>query len=125
MVETYAGWKRSIINRLISFDIDGTLEIGDPPGLIPLDAVRRAIALGFVVGSCSDRPLQNPAGALEAAWGAHALLCAEAAPGIGTARRSVRVTTCTSAIRRSTAGWPQTPGSTSSTSKGPTSRMER
>lgn len=45
--------------RLISFDIDGTLEIGDPPGLIPLEAVRRALRLGFVVGSCSDRPLHS------------------------------------------------------------------
>ena len=69
MVETYAGWKRGIINRLISFDIDGTLEIGDPPGLIPLDAVRRAIALGFVVGSCSDRPLQIQ----RALWRRHGL----------------------------------------------------
>ncbi len=43
--------------RLISFDIDGTLDVGDPPGLIPLDAVRRALTLGWVVGSCSDRPL--------------------------------------------------------------------
>ena len=43
--------------RLISFDIDGTLDVGDPPGLIPLEAVRRALRFGFVVGSCSDRPL--------------------------------------------------------------------
>jgi phosphoglycolate phosphatase-like HAD superfamily hydrolase len=40
---------------LISFDIDGTLEVGDPPGLITMDMVRRAQSHGFVIGSCSDR----------------------------------------------------------------------
>jgi hypothetical protein len=44
---------------LISFDIDGTLEFGDPPGLITLDMVRRARALGYLVGSGSDRPLSD------------------------------------------------------------------
>jgi phosphoglycolate phosphatase-like HAD superfamily hydrolase len=43
--------------RLISFDIDGTLEVGDPPGIVTLQVVRRALELGFVVGSCSDRTL--------------------------------------------------------------------
>ena len=45
--------------RLISFDIDGTLEFGDPPGVITVAAVRRARELGFLVGSCSDRPISN------------------------------------------------------------------
>lgn len=45
--------------RLISFDIDGTLEVGDPPGEIPLAAVHRAFELGFVVGSCSDRTVST------------------------------------------------------------------
>ena len=45
------------MQRLVSFDIDGTLEIGDPPGEVTLDSVRRALRLGYVVGSCSDRPL--------------------------------------------------------------------
>ena len=40
---------------LISFDIDGTLEFGDPPGAITTDMVRRAKELGFLIGSCSDR----------------------------------------------------------------------
>lgn len=52
---------------LLSFDIDGTLEIGDPPGPIPLAAVHRALELGFVVGSCSDRPLKQQ----EALWQRH------------------------------------------------------
>lgn len=43
--------------RLISFDIDGTLEIGEPPGPITLAMVRRAQELGYIIGSCSDRPV--------------------------------------------------------------------
>ena len=42
---------------LISFDIDGTLEFGDPTGSITMDLVRRVIENGNVVGSCSDRPI--------------------------------------------------------------------
>src|SRR5947207_9419838 len=42
--------------RLISFDIDGTLETGEPPGKITLDMVREAKAKGWLIGSCSDRP---------------------------------------------------------------------
>ena len=45
--------------RLISFDIDGTLEVGDPPGYITMDMVRQAQALGFIIGSCSDRTVTN------------------------------------------------------------------
>jgi hypothetical protein len=44
---------------LISFDIDGTLEVGDPPGLITMDMVRKAKDLGCLIGSCSDRPLSD------------------------------------------------------------------
>jgi hypothetical protein len=45
--------------KLISFDIDGTLEVGDPPGLITMDMVRQAKDLGCLIGSCSDRPLSD------------------------------------------------------------------
>ena len=45
--------------KLISFDIDGTLEVGDPPGIITLDMVRKAKNLGYLIGSCSDRPLSH------------------------------------------------------------------
>ena len=41
--------------KLISFDIDGTLEVGDPPGCITMARVRQALELGYIVGSCSDR----------------------------------------------------------------------
>ena len=44
---------------LISFDIDGTLEVGEPPGIIPIDLVRRAQRLGYLIGSCSDRPISH------------------------------------------------------------------
>ena len=43
--------------RLISFDIDGTLEFGDPEGRITVAMVRRAQELGYIVGSASDRPV--------------------------------------------------------------------
>jgi phosphoglycolate phosphatase-like HAD superfamily hydrolase len=42
---------------LVSFDIDGTLETGDPPGPLLVDFARRAKALGYIVGSSSDRTL--------------------------------------------------------------------
>ena len=45
--------------KLLSFDIDGTLEVGDPPGLITMDMVRQAKHLGCLIGSCSDRPLSD------------------------------------------------------------------
>ena len=43
--------------RVISFDIDGTLEIGEPPGIVTIEMVRLAHRLGYVIGSCSDRPI--------------------------------------------------------------------
>ncbi|OHV30427.1 MULTISPECIES: HAD family hydrolase [Pseudofrankia] len=42
---------------LVSFDIDGTLETGDPAGPLRLAFVRWARARGYVIGSCSDRTL--------------------------------------------------------------------
>lgn len=45
---------------LISLDIDGTLEVGDPPGVLTMDMVRRAREKeGFLIGSCSDRPMSG------------------------------------------------------------------
>ena len=49
---------------LLSFDIDGTLEVGDPPGGVTMEMVRRAHEMGYVVGSCSDKPLS----AQQAIW---------------------------------------------------------
>jgi hypothetical protein len=42
---------------VVSFDIDGTLEVGQPPGIVPIALVRRAQGLGYLIGSCSDRPI--------------------------------------------------------------------
>src|SRR5215510_4368336 len=42
---------------LVSFDIDGTLEVGEPPGIVSVALVRQAKQLGYVIGSCSDRPI--------------------------------------------------------------------
>ncbi len=47
------------LTRLISFDIDGTLEIGDPPGGITMEMVRRVKGLGYLIGSCSDRTVSE------------------------------------------------------------------
>ena len=44
---------------LVSLDIDGTLEGGDPPGPIPLEFARRLQALGVLVGSSSGRTLSE------------------------------------------------------------------
>jgi hypothetical protein len=40
---------------VVSFDIDGTLEHGDPPGPILMEWVREVQGMGLVVGSASDR----------------------------------------------------------------------
>ena len=42
---------------LVSFDIDGTMVFGDPPGDITVEDVRKVKELGFIVGSASDRPI--------------------------------------------------------------------
>ena len=42
---------------LVSFDIDGTLEVGEPPGIVTIALVKIAKGLGYVIGSCSDRPI--------------------------------------------------------------------
>ena len=52
---------------LISFDIDGTLEVGDPPGILTMDMVRRAQEKGFLIGSCSDRTMSGQ----QAIWDEH------------------------------------------------------
>ena len=44
---------------LISFDIDGTLEVGDPPGILTMELVRRTKEKGYLIGSCSDRTLSG------------------------------------------------------------------
>jgi hypothetical protein len=43
--------------HVVSFDIDGTLEVGDPPGIVEVALVRRVQARGHLIGSASDRPV--------------------------------------------------------------------
>ena len=52
---------------LISFDIDGTLEVGDPPGILTMELVRRTQRKGILIGSCSDRPMSGQ----QAIWDQH------------------------------------------------------
>jgi hypothetical protein len=44
---------------LVSFDIDGTLIAGDPPGPILFEHVAVAKSRGYVIGSSSDRTLSE------------------------------------------------------------------
>jgi hypothetical protein len=44
---------------VVSFDIDGTLEMGDPPGPIGADFVKRTQEEGCIIGSCSDRTMRE------------------------------------------------------------------
>lgn len=54
---------------LISFDIDGTLEVGDPPGVLTMELVRKTQEAGILVGSCSDRPISGQ----RAIWEKHGI----------------------------------------------------
>ena len=58
--------------KLISFDIDGTLETGDPPGIITIARVREVQALGYIIGSCSDRTV----GMQQRMWEKHSIVVA-------------------------------------------------
>ena len=58
--------------KLISFDIDGTLEVGDPPGYITIERVREAFELGYIIGSCSDRPVSQQ----QRMWEKHGIVVA-------------------------------------------------
>jgi hypothetical protein len=40
---------------VVSFDIDGTLEFGEPPGPVPVSTVLALQQAGVIVGSASDR----------------------------------------------------------------------
>jgi hypothetical protein len=52
---------------LVSFDIDGTMEFGHPPGPITVDVVRSVGAAGHVIGSASDRTRSDQ----ESLWELH------------------------------------------------------
>jgi hypothetical protein len=44
---------------LVSFDIDGTMEAGEPPGPVTFAMVAEAKSRGYIVGSASDRTLSE------------------------------------------------------------------
>lgn len=44
---------------LITFDIDGTMEFGDPPGILTQEHVNYFRSKGAIVGSASDRPVSS------------------------------------------------------------------
>ena len=45
--------------KVISFDIDGTMEFGEPPGRITAERVKKEQRNGSYIGSSSDRPISN------------------------------------------------------------------
>ena len=59
MSEAAAELLRFASGMLVSFDIDGTLELGDPPGPISAGFVLHARQQGCVIGSASDRTLRE------------------------------------------------------------------
>ena len=59
MTEVAAELLRFGSGMLVSFDIDGTLELGDPPGPITRTFVAEARQQGCVIGSASDRTLRE------------------------------------------------------------------
>ena len=91
--------RRVALAKLISFDIDGTLEVGDPPGYITIERVREAHALRL-----HHRELLRldgqPAAANVAGARHHGLVHrAEAPSRSGQGRVQRRASTSTSAIR--------------------------
>jgi hypothetical protein len=57
---------------VLSFDIDGTMEFGEPPGPVTVALVRDLVAAGLVVGCASDRTRTDQ----ETTWSAHGLTMA-------------------------------------------------
>ena len=62
---------------LISFDIDGTMEVGDPPGPLTMEMARIAQRKGHIIGSCSDRPPSSQRRIWEAAGIEQDFVCAK------------------------------------------------
>jgi hypothetical protein len=58
---------QATVSLLVSFDIDGTMAFGEPPGPVPVSFVQAAIDAGHVVGCASDRTRS----AQLALWSAH------------------------------------------------------
>ena len=54
---------------VVSFDIDGTMEFGEPPGPVPASVARELFDRGYIVGVASDWP-RSSQGPL---WNRHGL----------------------------------------------------
>lgn len=54
---------------VISLDVDGTMEFGDPPGPVTVALVRELLAAGLVIGCASDRTRSDQ----EATWAGHGM----------------------------------------------------
>jgi hypothetical protein len=57
---------------IVSLDIDGTMEFGEPPGPITVELVHELVAAGLVVGCASDRTRSDQ----EITWSTHGLTLA-------------------------------------------------
>ena len=44
-----------VAHAVVSLDVDGTMEFGEPPGPVTVEIVRLLVAAGHVVGCASDR----------------------------------------------------------------------
>tara|TARA_B100001142_G_scaffold329146_1_gene391421 strand:+ start:2325 stop:2699 length:375 start_codon:yes stop_codon:yes gene_type:complete len=49
----------NVENIIISYDIDGTVIAGDPPGIITMNMIKRSKELGYIIGSASDRTITD------------------------------------------------------------------
>jgi phosphoglycolate phosphatase-like HAD superfamily hydrolase len=54
---------------LVSFDIDGTMEFGDPPGPVTADVARELFDRGYIVGVASDWPRSSQ----QPLWSSHGM----------------------------------------------------
>jgi hypothetical protein len=52
---------------VVSFDIDGTMEFGDPPGPVPAAVAWELVERGYVVGVASDWPRSSQ----QPLWSSH------------------------------------------------------
>lgn len=63
---------REIETIVVSLDVDGTMEFGDPPGPVTVEIVRMLVGAGHVVGCASDRTRSDQ----EATWARHGVTLA-------------------------------------------------
>jgi hypothetical protein len=57
---------------VVSIDVDGTMEFGEPPGPVTVELVRQLVDAGLVVGCASDRTRTDQ----EETWAGHGIALA-------------------------------------------------